>query len=87
MNEFEKMKHNNYKVPEYELRQWQKELIDYIKQPPDPRKVRWYIDYKRNQGKTYMAEPIILFDLTKSQEGNINYSVMVIYFHRNMKVL
>lgn len=37
------------------LRKWQQELLEYVEQPADKRKVRWYVDEKGNSGKTWMA--------------------------------
>lgn len=34
---------------------WQRELVDYLRGVPDPRKVVWYVDYVGNSGKSYFC--------------------------------
>ena len=34
---------------------WQTTLSDYLREQPDPRKVRWYFDKDGNAGKSYFA--------------------------------
>jgi hypothetical protein len=38
-----------------QLRQWQQELLDIIKNEPDPRNIKWIWDSKGNTGKSWMA--------------------------------
>lgn len=39
-----------------DLRPWQQELVDYIKQPPHSREIRWYYDPVGGKGKSQMAK-------------------------------
>lgn len=38
------------------LRDWQKELVEELKQPPDDRTIRWIVDITGNEGKTWFAK-------------------------------
>lgn len=40
------------------LRDWQKDIINIIKEEPDDRTIRWYYDYKGNIGKTALCKYI-----------------------------
>eukprot|EP00983_Pelagomonas_calceolata_P054086 1143560-Pelagomonas_calceolata.AAC.3 len=51
-------KRGNVQVGDHELYGWHKESIDHIRRQPDPRKVRWYADYKGNSGKSYKARVV-----------------------------
>jgi len=42
-------------------RQWQKELIEYIEQPTDKRKIRWIYETEGNTGKSYITKYLTLF--------------------------
>jgi len=42
-------------IPDYALRDWQSELVEYVSGPVDPRKIRFLVDPLGNQGKSYIA--------------------------------
>ena len=41
------------------LRFWQRELLIYLENEPDPRKIVWYVDEKGNSGKTFLSKYLI----------------------------
>lgn len=60
--------HSNMKLPKpikdplegKELYEWQSEIINIIKNEPDPRKIYWYWDKKGCKGKTTLAKHLCL---------------------------
>lgn len=85
------------------FRDWQQNLIEFIKDKPDDRTILWYSDPIGSAGKTQMAKylavhrkaivlnnaktsdiayaipdnpEIVIFDLSRSNEGHINYGAI-----------
>jgi len=42
--------------PEVDWKPWQKDLIEELKESPDPRKIHWYFDHYGNSGKSFFTK-------------------------------
>ena len=64
--EDQRLSHDNMRehlTEEYEgaiFRDWQQKLIEYVEAPPPKRSIRWYVDAKGDEGKTWMSEYLYL---------------------------
>lgn len=91
---------------EYELKDWQKHILDLIEKKPDKRKIHWFYEEKGGAGKTTLqkhisihnqlaigvsgaasdvkyaitemkaAPKIVMWNLSRTQEGYVSYSGM-----------
>jgi len=39
---------------------WQQEVLDLVTQPPDPRKIVWYVDYEGSKGKSVLTRELVM---------------------------
>lgn len=44
---------------QFQLKHFQKDIIDIISQAPDSRKVNWFFDYQGNAGKTWLSTLLV----------------------------
>jgi len=61
-----------------ELRPWQQDILELIRQEPDPRKIFWYWDPKGNTGKTTFTKHLCLKHnavFLSGKPGDLLYSV------------